>query len=203
MTATDPGGLSAQHLFTVTVPNRAPAVVGSMNARTMVVGQKATIGLSPYFSDPDGDALTYAVTTSDPAVASVTASDDVLTVTARVRATVTVIVTATDPGGMSAQHLFTVTIPNLAPYVVVDIPQQTIAVTAQKTWTTATLFTDPEGDALTYAASSTDRTVVRAWVADVDLRIDGIAQGFATVTIIAIDTYGARAHLFIDVTVGN
>ena len=74
VTATDPGGLAATQTLEATVPNRAPEPVGSIPAHTVDVGQTATLDVSPYFTDADGDALSYAASSSDPSVAVVSAS---------------------------------------------------------------------------------------------------------------------------------
>ena len=41
-------------------PNRAPTTVGTMPAVELAVGETETLDVSQYFSDPDGDALSYS-----------------------------------------------------------------------------------------------------------------------------------------------
>ena len=76
VTATDPGGLSAQQSVSVTVEqsNRAPEAVSSMPDQAITAGQTTTVEVAPFFRDPDGDPLTYAATTSNIAVAAVSIS---------------------------------------------------------------------------------------------------------------------------------
>ena len=110
VTATDPGGLSADQAFAVTVPNRAPAAVGTMPPHSVGIGRSASLDVSSFFSDPDGDALSYSATASNPAVATVTALGSRVTTVGVARGTTRVIVTARDPKGLTAQHRFPVTV---------------------------------------------------------------------------------------------
>ena len=50
-------------------PNRAPVPAGSIPTQTVAVGETAAVDVSAYFSDPDGDALSYTAETSDAGVA--------------------------------------------------------------------------------------------------------------------------------------
>ncbi len=65
------------------------------------VGDTAAVDGSEYFTDPDGETLTFAASTSDAAV-----SGSVVRVAAVGAGTAIVTVTATDPGGLSAQTPF-------------------------------------------------------------------------------------------------
>ena len=201
VTATDPDSLSAQHNFEVTVPNRAPVAVGSLPAQTLAVGQTVAIDVSQHFEDPDNDSLTYAATTTDSAVAVAMVSGNVLMVTARARGTTRVTVTATDPGGLSDLQRFDVTVPNQAPVVRDSIRSGTLGVGETESWLGPDLFRDPDGDSLTYAAGSSSVQVVRPWVTDDVLLIQGVLPGTATVTFRAFDPEGLSARIVFDVTV--
>ena len=52
---------------------------GSIPAQTVGVADTAMVNLAGYFTDPDGDALTYGATSSDVTIASVAVSGSVLT----------------------------------------------------------------------------------------------------------------------------
>ena len=82
--------------------NRAPEVAGLIEDRTVWVGETATLDVSAYFTDPDGDALSYGASSSDPAVAAVTISGSEVTISAVSQGSVMIEVTATDPAGLSA-----------------------------------------------------------------------------------------------------
>ena len=72
--------------------------------------------VSPAFVDPDGDRLTYAVSSSALHVVTVLAAGARVTLTAMSAGTATIWVTATDPGGLSATQAFTVTVAMRAPF---------------------------------------------------------------------------------------
>lgn len=73
-----------------------------------VGGEAGWFDASPHFSDPDGHTLTFAAATGSPAVASVTAEGSRITVTPVGQGRTTMAVTATDPGGASAQASYRV-----------------------------------------------------------------------------------------------
>ena len=201
VTATDPEGLSAQQGFEVTVPNRAPLALGALPARTVPVGRTVAIDVSPHFEDPDNDPLTYQAATTDSAVALAGMAGNVLTVSALARGTASVIVTATDPGGLSGQQSFQVTVPNQAPVARDSIQPLTLEAGDTESWSGPDLFRDPDGDSLTYAAESSNPEVVRPRVTGGVLVIEGHSPGTATVTLSASDPEGLSARIVFDVTV--
>ena len=120
VTATDPGGLTATQDFNVTVqaapppppPNRAPVAVGSISNVTLQEGgSSATRVVSGKFSDPDKDKLTYSVNSPSPSIVTVSISGSTITIApAGAGTTGKIIVTATDPGGLTATQDFTATV---------------------------------------------------------------------------------------------
>ena len=68
MTARDPGGLTATQTFSVNVQqsNRSPEATGRTPDHTVIVGRLVTIDVTRFFSDPDGDVLTYSTTSAIP-----------------------------------------------------------------------------------------------------------------------------------------
>ena len=112
VTATDPGGLSAEQRAAVTVErlNQAPQAVGSIPDQTVPAGQTVTVDASLYFSDPDGDMLTFTATSSSIAVAVPSVSGRTLTIAGVAPGSATVTVTATDPGGLAATQNVNVTV---------------------------------------------------------------------------------------------
>ena len=187
----------------VPAPNRAPLASGSISPQTVAVGETVTVNVASYFTDPDGDALTFVATSSNAATASVAVSGSVVTVTAAARGVATVTVTARDSGGQSAQLTFTVTVPNQAPVTVDDVPAQTIFVGDTASVDVAAYFSDPDGDALTYSVESSDATAVSASVAGSVVSLNAITQGMSTVTVTARDPDGLSAQQSIAVTVPN
>ena len=107
---------------------RAPQPLGTIPVQVLVAGQSVSVNVSSYFSDPDGDALAYAATTSDAAVATVSVSGGALTITGVGPGTVAVTVFASDPGGLSAAQSTRVTVrADGAPEPAGTIPVQVLA----------------------------------------------------------------------------
>ena len=203
MTASDPGGLMAQQSFRVVVPNRAPAALGTIEDRELMVGDTATLDIALHFSEPDGQPLTYAAASSDSTRLTASAQGTTVTLVALAKGIATVTVTATDPGGLTASHAFQLTVPNRPPVALDSIPARTIEVDQADTLDLSPLFADPDGDTLTYAAAVSDSTRVTASLAGSTLTVTAVAKGESRVTVTATDNEGATAeHTFV-VTVPN
>ena len=91
--------------------NRPPALVGTLPDRSLPAPPAMlTLDVARAFADPDGDALTFTVSSSAPDVATVGLAGARLTLTSVGAGTATIRVTATDPGGLSATASFTATV---------------------------------------------------------------------------------------------
>ena len=108
VTARDPEGRAAALRFEVTVPNKAPVTVGTIPDLELPVGDTSRVVVSGYFYDADDDPLTYEATSLHPDVAAVEVSGDTVRIVAFVGGSTTVTVTVRDPGGLSAELVFTV-----------------------------------------------------------------------------------------------
>ncbi len=203
VTASDPGGLTATQSFTVTVPNRSPGTVGTMEPQTVEVGAATTSDVSGYFEDPDGDDLIYTASSSDPAVAEISISGGELTVTAAAKGEATVTVTATDTEGLAAAQAFVVTVPNRPPYATDSIAAHTIEVDAAITLDLSGHFEDPDGDMLVYSAATSDGAVAGVGIDGSALTVTAIAKGEATVTVTAADSEDLTATQEFAVMVPN
>ena len=207
VTATDPGGLSAslEAAVTVTQANRAPvATVSAIPPQSGETGETVQVDVSPLFSDPDGDALTYSAATSDSAVAEASVAGSVVTVSLVGAGTATITVTATDPGGLAASlaAAVTVTQPNRAPVATVSaIPPQSGETGETVEVDVSPLFSDPDGDALTYSAVTSDSAVAEASVAGSVVTVSLVGAGTARITVTATDPGGLSASLEAAVTV--
>ena len=185
------------------LPNQAPVATGTIPAQTLFIGETGTVNVSGYFNDPGGDALTYSASSSDASVATVTVSGSTLTVTPVTQGMATVTVTARDPGGLSAQQSFTVTVPNRPPEVLITVTPDTITTDEAIEFSppVSEWFIDPDGDALTYAASSSDTAVALANLTDGELTVWSVAAGTTTITVTATDPGELSAELSFQVTV--
>ena len=176
--------------------NRAPTAVGTLPDRNMAPRGVLHVDVSAAFADPDGDELTYAVSSSAPQVATVLAAGSRVTLTAVAEGTSVVTVTATDPGGLSAVQSFTVTVtpaPNRSPEAVgvlgpltlgLDDPASSVDVGGA--------FRDPDGDELTYGAVSSAPSVASVSVSGSVVAVTPAGAGTAVVTVTAADAAGSN-----------
>ena len=205
VTATDPGGLSANQTFGVTVnsANRAPTVSGAIPDQVLVENTEAPVDISGAFSDPDGDALRYGVASDASSVATASVSGSDLKVIGEAPGSATITVTATDPGGLSANQTFGVTVnsANRAPTVSGAIPDQVLVENTEAPVDISGAFSDPDGDALRYGVASDASSVATASVSGSDLKVIGEAPGSATITVTATDPGGLSANQTFEVTV--
>ena len=185
--------------------SQAPLAVGTIPDQTVAAGESAVVNLSLYFTDPDGDALTYDASSNNPGVATAGVSGSTLTISGVTEGSTTVRVAASDPGGLSASHSVSVTVGgrNHAPEAVGTIPDQTVAAGESAVVNLSLYFTDPDGDALTYDASSNNPGVAAAGVSGSTLTISGVAEGSTTVRVAASDPGGLSASHSVSVTVGG
>ena len=137
--------------------------------------------LAPHFTDADGDALAYAATVSEAAIATASVSADILTIEGVALGTVVVTVFASDPGGLSAAQRTEVTIeaPNRAPEPVGTIPSQSLAPGQWVSISLSSYFNDPEGDVLSFSATTSDAGVAGVAVSGDIVTITGIGAGMA------------------------
>ena len=203
VTAQDPGGMSAQLTFTVTVPNQAPVAVDAVPAQTIFVGDTASVDVSAYFNDADGDALTYSVTSSDATAVSASVAGSVVSLTGITQGMSTVMVTARDHDGLSAEQSVEVTVPNRAPTTLDTITSQTLLTGNTLELDLARYFTDADGDVLTFTAASANAGVASIETVGSILTITGRAPGSTRVTITVSDPAGMAIQQSFDVTVPN
>ena len=204
VTATDPGGLSATQTAEATVVNRAPEPVGEIPSLTLIEGDEFKEDVSQFFTDPDGDSLTYTAKSSDTDVLSAWILGDSIMVTALDAGTSTITITATDPGDLSATQTAEITVeePNQAPEPVGEIAEQSLVKGDTIKLDVSDYFTDPDGDSLTYTASSSDDMIVTAAAEGDTVTIVGTGKGKATVTVTATDPDGLSATQEISVLAG-
>lgn len=205
ITARDPGGLTATQTMAVTVEavNNTPTTTGMLDDQTLNVGDTLTADVAEFFTDPDGDALTFDAISSDTAVATASVSGSTLTVMAVAAGSATVTVSATDTGDLSAEFNFTVTVSqaNRAPEIADMIPAQTLTVGDTARLVVSMYFTDPDGDELTYEAVSSDTGVAEALAMGDTVQIAAMMAGSVTVAVTAQDPEGLSVKQDISVTV--
>ena len=207
VTATDSGGLTAMRSFVVTVPtsNLPPEVVGTMPHTRLALNRVVTMVMQAWFVDPDGDPMTYTVSSSAPDVVEAVATNirgSDVTLTPVGEGTAMVTVTATDTGGLTATFAFGVTVPrsnqppgsNQPPEAVGTLPNvQLPDVDATREVDVSGAFTDPDDDALTYTASSSAPQVVTVSAVGSRVTLTGVGEGAAAIRVTATDPGGLSA----------
>ena len=211
VTAADPGGLSAARTFRATVeppPNRAPLVATPIPDHALMLSGNATatIDLGRHFVDPGGDPLAFQAASSDTGVVSASVTGNVLTLTAVSAGASDITITASDPGGLSAAQTFRATVepaPNRGPLVSAPILGRTLKLNENEKATVdlALYFTDPDGDPLTFEATSSNTRVVTAGVSNGTLTLLAQDLGTANVSVTASDPGGLTATQTFSVTV--
>lgn len=176
-----------------------PAACGPMSEVTLHTGETANV--TACFDDPNGDELSYSATSSDVGVAAATFAGPSVTVTAFAPGSASVTVTATDPGGLAGQQSFQVTVPNRAPRPTDTIPPIAAFVGWAGALDASAYFNDPDGEALTYGATSSNTDVVTVSVAGNTVTFRTLAEGMTTMTITATDPGGLSATQEAQVTV--
>ncbi|MCY3698711.1 MAG: hypothetical protein OXH46_03590 [Gemmatimonadetes bacterium] len=101
-------------------PNRRPTPTSTIPPQELAAGDTLTLDASAYFTDPDGDALTFSVETSNAGVASASLSGAAVTVVGVAPGEARVTIRARDPRALQARLDFTVLVPEpvTADYVV-------------------------------------------------------------------------------------
>ncbi|MCE2422098.1 MAG: hypothetical protein J4G03_02065 [Gemmatimonadetes bacterium] len=189
-------------------PNVAPQVVGSVSEQSMTPEETLVIDFSDVFADTNEDTLTLTAAGGEGTV-DLTVVD--LTVAVQVADGVNIVgtvdvgltVTATDPDGLSATTTVDVSIiqPNRAPEVVGSVSSLDVFAGRSVTVDVAALFSDPDGDQLTYTIQSNDESVATAELADGEATLTGVKQGTALITIGATDPENLAASVSASVTV--
>ena len=196
--------------------NRAPQTRGSIPDQALTVGGTVTIDLSRYFTDPDGDRLTYTLRFAEGEENRVRASvsGGSLRIQGVTPTRLIIRVVARDPSGSPVYQDVNVSVSaddddgdgdgdNRAPQTRGSIPDQTLTVGETVTIDLSRYFTDPDGDRLTYSLtfSGGQASQVRASVSGDSLRIQGVTSPGQNVGVTARDPSGGQAYQEVRVAV--
>ena len=119
ISVTDGFDVTKQAFSYTILPNAAPQAKGGFDDLMFnSTSEEKTFNLSDYFSDPDGETLSYTVASSSASIiVNTTVEDGVLTVKSNSFGSTTLTVTAEDARGKSASHAFRVLVrDNSRPY---------------------------------------------------------------------------------------
>ena len=112
-----------------------------------------------------------------------------------------------DKGRYGQEHVrsFQTVLPNGAPVILAHIADQTLvsggAQSIRDLITDPAVFSDPEGDVLSYTIASSDSTIIEATVTGSSLALSPLVAGDATITVTATDGTGNSTALSFIVTV--
>ena len=212
VTATDTDGLTAMQTIEVTVPAEGtlpPRYVGSLpESIALEPGQQYAISgtdIESSFEEDEGESLTYDVKVDGSSVHVIQGADGTVTITALAAvgdATVTII--ATDEDDKTAEHAIAVAVrTSLQPTasgtpdpVALDVGGEA------KTVDVSMYFSDPEVGDVMYMAVSDNESVAIAVADGSMVTITPVADGGATVTVTATNSYGTGSQM-IKVTVAE
>ena len=90
--------------------NGAPTATNNPEPIILEFGTSRDIDLAHFFSDPDGDMLTFAAFSQNTQIVTATVSGSTVTITGVNTGTTSVSVSATDPGGLSARTSIEITV---------------------------------------------------------------------------------------------
>ena len=200
VTATDDGTptQSATATFTLTVAgfnasNRTPSRTGTLDAISLPTGATRSVPVADAFEDADGDVLSYRSATDDSDVAVTHISGDAVVVAGVGVGETAVTVTASD-GAVAVTQEFAVVVVNAGPEAVGVLADRTLTTpSVPVTLAAATAFHDPDGDALTYDAGSSNEEVATASASGSSVIMEGLAKGSTTVTVTATDAGGSNS----------
>ncbi len=184
--------------FTYSV-NSAPTVVNPLPDLNLDEGFTTyQINISGVFSDPDGDALTYSVQSSNTAVVSVSLSGTTLNIYEAGVGNANITLTADDGNGESVDDVFLVSVnaaTNNAPTVVNPISDLELDEGFGSYDIDITnVFNDVDGDALTFSVQSDNTAVIVPTISGNTLTLTENGVGSASITLTASDGNGGAAN---------
>jgi len=197
--------------FTLPSANQAPQVNDPIPAQTTTVDalpfSRDLNGEPSVFTDPDGDPLSFSATSSDESIVQVSISNDVFTATPLAPGLAEITLTANDGNEGSASFSFTITVapPNQPPVISTAINDQTLETDdpafSRDLNAEPSVFTDPDGDALSYTANAADTAVASVSLAGSILTISPLAPGQTQINLSANDQRGGSISISFNLTV--
>lgn len=188
--------------FVVTVPQQnAPPILEAISEQVLVVGQQLNVPVSA--ADPEGQPVTLAAVSDNPAVVVAEAGAGVITLTGVTPGVAMITVDVADPEGAMDSFAFAATVSgaNTAPQVA-PIQPQMLAVGEQIVVQLS--ISDAEGDPVVLTAISQAPDVALAAAVDNNaVRLDGVASGTAVIELTADDRNGGITTATFEVTVAE
>lgn len=163
---------------------KPPVACADLSQVSVFVGGTETVALC--FEDPEGQALALSASSLDSSIAAAALVGDNVQIEGRSPGATTVRITATDPDSLKVDQDLPVLVPNRPPTGALDDAR--LARGIEMTINLADHFSDEDGQALTYTASSSAPSIASATVSDmVLLLISALDEGTATISVTASD----------------
>lgn len=177
-----------------------PTACESIPQQTLFVRETSLI--QPCFTDPEGEKLTLSAKAADKQIATVIVLGGAIRIQALYPGNTTVTVTAEDPGGQTASIDIDVLVPNRPPTTRGRLSSIRMLVEGINKRLIDEYFSDPDGQQLTFTASSANESVATAEIVDsIRLLVLGVTEGTTTVTVTATDPGGLSVDRQIEVEV--
>ena len=180
--------LAAAVLLAACNDSQPPVVCATLEDRTMHV--HADHYFEPCFEDPEMGEIWLHVESSNERVVTAEVVGYGVSIRAVGVGSATVTVTAFDPDHMSASVSFTVLVPNRPPWRRGRMPDVHLFLGGNSRRLASEYFTDPDGDPLTYSATSADNAVVSATMFGDTVILRGRGEGSTTLKVTATDVFG-------------
>lgn len=207
-TAVDELGASTETTFEVKVlkTNRAPIVVLSEELVYSKLNYFDVREFKNYFTDPDGDTMTFNATVANDKIVTVTVGQELgqFVIETHSAGETVVTLTATDAFGLSTEQQIVVKVINNKAPVALD--GQAIVfnkLSVQEAFSFDTYFSDPDGDELTYQAIIADSKIASIATSANGFVIESLSNGETELILTATDSYGAIAEQRITVIVNQ
>ncbi len=191
--------------FDVTV-NESPVSSGIPDQIKEINTGDIQLSLNDFFSSPDSDILTYDVSVSDSTVVTADVYGDMLTLTPLTIGSTLVSIKATDDRGGQVIETFKTTVTAGTPEnqnpVETKPADQSLTIGGEVySLDLGSVFTDPDGDTLTFKATSSDPSVASAEIAGAQLKIQALSAGTTSIEITAMDGRGGETSTSFQVSV--
>ena len=154
------GSATGSQSISVTVTaNNGPTTSGTISPALLTVPESYSLMVNHFFTDSDGDPLTYTASNSHPTSVGLSVSGSTVTITAKRRANqTTMTITASDGAATATQTYFLKIAPRLNNKAVTatgSIPAQTVDVGGSASSVdVSSYFDEPDSDVMAYSASS-------------------------------------------------
>ncbi len=175
--------------------NQPPSVERLIgNRRIQLDGPDLVVDLDTVFTEPDGDPLTYKITSSQPNVVAIEQKEQRLRITPKEAGGTSISVEAVDGRGGTAEDRFALAV-NAPPLVLRTLSDALLQLDdAPLTIGVDSVLADPDGDSLRYDLTIQDDAVVDPEWEGSTLRLHPVAAGATDLVLAARDGRGGSAE---------